>query len=197
MAIIEGERNVQKHAKELLKERADDMEKRLRDTEKTVINNAQYLRRRQLEVSNVPTAVPDEQLTRVITDFLRTTGEDVKEADIDKCHRLSRQTTVIMEFGSRKVRDGILMSRKKLKDKKEELQAIGLDNSFINESLCYEYRQMDYVCRRLKKSELIKDTWYFNGKLFVVDYAGKKHQIRHITDTYVFSSVEAIATYLK
>ena len=89
------------------------------------------------------------------------------------------------------------MARSKLKDKKEQLQAMRLEKSFINERLCYEYRQMDYICRRLKKSRRIKDTWFFNGKLFVIDGAGKKHQIRYITDTYDFSSVETITAYLK
>ena len=197
LTVLEGEWDVQKRVNELLKKRSDKVEQSLITAEKTISNNAQYLRRRQLEISNVPIDIASPDLTKTITAFLNITGEVIKEEDIDKCHRLKKNTTVIMEFKTRQVRDGILMARSKLKDKKKEAEKVGLGKSFINESLCYEYRHLDYICRRLKKSEKVKDTWFFNGKLFVVDFDGTKHLIKHITDTYKFSSVEAIDAYTK
>ena len=197
MTALEGERDIQKRVNELLKERADQSDKKLIEMEKSVIDNSQYLRRRQLEISNVPEAIENKDLTKTMAEFLSETGEKVDAGDIDKCHRLKKNTTVIMEFKTRTVRDSVLMARSKLKNKRVRVEEMGLGKSFINESLCHDYRKIDYICRRLKRSELIKDTWYFNGKLFVIDWNDKKHQIRHLTDTYIFCSPEAIGAYLK
>ena len=65
---LEGERSVQSRVNEELKGRADALELRLIDNEKTTINNAQYLRRRQIEVSNVDKKISNNQLKSVMAD---------------------------------------------------------------------------------------------------------------------------------
>ena len=124
------------------------------------------------------------------------TNTKVTSADLDKCHRMQKETVVIMEFKTRTMRDKVVMGRKLLKDK-EEMAELGLRASFINESLCPEYRKLDYLCRTMKKKGIINDTWFFNGRLFVMDNAKKKWFISHINDITEFVDIDTINQYLK
>ena len=195
--VLEGERAIQMTVNKLQKERVDNLQYRLTQNEKTTTNNAQYLRRRQLEVNNVTGSIENEDLTKAVASFLSTTGVKVREEDLDKCHRLKSNTTVIMEFKSRALRDSVLMARKTLKGKKTENNDLGLGKSFISESLCNEYHRLSYLCGKLKKDGYAKETWYFNGKLFLTDTNGKKFQIQHLSDIYEFATPESIDKYLK
>ena len=127
--VLEGERAIQANVNKLQKERADNLECRVTHAEKTNTNNAQYLRRRQLEISNVHEEIDDERLPKVVASFLSNTGVNVNEDDLEKCHRLKKKSTVIMEFGSRSLRDSVLMSRKKLEMRRKETNELGLGNS--------------------------------------------------------------------
>ncbi len=181
-----------------VKERVDSLESRLTVNEKTTTNNAQYLRRRQLEVNNVPDSISPQDLTKTISSFLEVTGVEVPVEVIDKCHCLKNNSTVIMELKSRTVRDAILIGRKTMKSKvnREVLDGMGLGKSFISESICNELRRLDYVCRRLKKDGLISETWFFNGRLFVVAKNNKIH-IEHLTDILKVAPGDRIKDYLK
>ena len=200
--VLESDNQIQKNANVLLKERADILEERIVKTERTITNDSQYLRRRQLEVSNVSETIDDRQLKNIMSNFLSMTGQEVDQYDIDVIHRMKKKTTVIMELRNRTIRAGVLGKRKNLAsvspDQRKELAAMGLANScYINESLCSEYHRLFYVCRRLKSDNHIKDCWFFGGKLIAVDHANKKSRIEHITDTYAYALVDAISRYLK
>ena len=170
----------------------------MNENEKTTINNAQYLRRRQIEVSNVDKKISNNQLKSVMADFLSETGERVKVEDLDKCHRLKKETTIIMEFGSRAKRDAVLIGRKNLKGKNDVLSEMGLAKSFISESMCFELRRLDYICRRLKKDKYIFDTWFFNGRLYVLkNDKGKRVQIQHMLDLLPFAVRDMVDRYLR
>lgn len=120
------------------------------------------------------------------------TGEDVSAEDFDKCHRLKKKSMVIIKFRLHKLRDEVLVNRKNLKNKRNETGDMGCGKSFIKESSCLQYRGLGYACRRLKKDEKIKDSYFYNGRLFVIENDGKKVQIEHLTDTYEFSSEEIV-----
>ena len=98
MEALESEKLVQQKVNKLLKDRADKMEVRIVQTEKSTTNNSQYLRRSQLEVRSVPETNYDKYLKKQMAEFLSVTGQDVTEEDIDVVHRLKKKTTVIMEF---------------------------------------------------------------------------------------------------
>ena len=90
-----------------------------------------------------------------------------------------------MEFKFREKRDLVILGRKNLKDKKAELEKHNATTIIISESLCAEYQHLSYLCRRLKKDHHIEETWFFNGKLFILqDHDAKKEQILHISDLY-------------
>ena len=42
-----------------------------------------------------------------------------------------------------------------------------LGNIILTESLCNEYKHLDYIVRMLKKGRQIDDYWFTNGKLFM------------------------------
>ena len=75
----------------LLKQHADNLEERVMRNERNVTNDSQYLRRRQLEVSNVSEAIDDRSLKVIMSNFLSMTGQKVEEDDIDVIHRIKRK----------------------------------------------------------------------------------------------------------
>ena len=163
----------------------DVLESKMIAIEKVNVNNSQYLRNRQIEVKKVPTDITPVDLKIKMAELLSLTGVNVQMTDIDKCHRLSNQNNVIMEFRTRETRDSVLRGRKNLKDKDTELEDMNLKESMILESLCPEYATMDFVCRKLKKRHHISQTWFFNGKLWVkVLDLDDKVNIAHINDLY-------------
>ena len=145
----------------------------------------------------MPKEIDDGNLGALAASLMSLTNTQVAAADLDKCHRLQNESTVIVEFKTRTMRDSVVRGRKLLKNKTVAIEELGLSRSFINESLCPEYRKLDFVCRKLKKNDIIADTWFFNGRLFVVDKTGKKWFVSHMNDALKFASKEVIASYFK
>ena len=181
----ESELEVSKKVNTLLTERYDFLEHRMIQNDKTTTNNSQYLRRRQLEVKNIKSPISNgSALSEKMANLLSLTGQDVTADDLDKCHLLKKDT-VIMEFESRDMRDAVVRGRKNLKCKSVDLSHLLMDKVMITESLCPQLAQLDYACWQLKKNKCIHQTWFFNGRLFVVINDGeKKRQITHITDMH-------------
>ena len=90
----------------------ESLEKKVVELEKKTTRNSQYARNRQLEIHRVPTSIPDNELKEKVCLALSLTGVAVKSAEIDKCHRLKRKETVILEFKFRDKRDPVLGGRK-------------------------------------------------------------------------------------
>ena len=195
---LEGYNVISKNCNTLLKARIDRLEEKFVQTQKKTISNSQYARNRQLEIHRFPLTVPDVDLKKSVCSILSLTGQVVRPSDLDKCHRLKKKDTVIMEFKFRDRRDPVLDGRKNLKDKKGELTQLGMDKVIITESLCYEYKELDFLCRRLKQNKKIADTWFYNGKLFLKHKPEDKHgiQITHVMDLYQQFSFEEINSYL-
>ena len=100
-----------------------------------------------------------------------------------------------MEFKVREVRDAVLRGRKNLKHKSEELKNLDMEKVMVTESLCQPYGELDYICRKLKKSKRLNQAWFFNGRLHVEHGTGeratRKH-IAHISDLYNIFGKELI-----
>ena len=171
--------------------------KRVKHIERDLLNASQYLRNRQIEVHNVPEDVDNTALPEKVCEAISLTGSVVTPNHLDKCHRLSNNSSVILEFNTRKDRDNILFNRKSLKNKQEELAAINMKKIFITDSLCFEYKKLDYVCRCLKDRGEIKDCWFFNGKLFIILLSEEKLTVRSIDDLYNRFTVPLINSFLK
>ena len=175
------------------------LEEKIIQMEKRTTRNSQYARNRQLELHRVPTSITDSQLKDVICSALSLTGVPVKNVEIDKCHRLKRQETVILEFKFRDKRDPVLRNRKNLKNTSKELKELGMEQTIITESLCDEYKELDFICRNLKKKGKIAETWFFNGRLFIKHTPEESHgtQITHISDLHREFNIEIVNSILK
>ena len=185
----EGKLEITINANKLLKERVDQLERRVESDERRTINNAQYIRNRQVEVKGVKDAkLPEKEgdLKIKMAELFALTGKNVVADDLDKCHMLGKGgNTVIMEFKTREKRDAMLRARSQLKNKRQELADINMSNAFIIESMTREDSLIDYICRQLKKTNMLCETWFFNGRLWLkVGEHDKKMQISHIQDLW-------------
>jgi hypothetical protein len=197
----EGELAISINVSKLLTERTNALEKRIIDNERVTINNGQYLRNRQLEIKRLPDELanlPVGPLKSSIANLLSLTETRITPANIGKCHKLGRKGDVIVELNCREKRDEILLGRKNLKRKDDQLANMNLKNCLIVESMCREYGRLDFICRQLKKREVIGETWFFNGRLFIRGlHGGDRVQISHIADLHKNVGNDIIADILE
>ena len=64
------------------------LEKRVIDLEKKQAKSEQYSRRNNVEFSNIPNDIPDNQLEDKVTEICRESGVEVDQNDIEGCHCL-------------------------------------------------------------------------------------------------------------
>ena len=148
----------------------------------------QYARRRQIEMWNLPADITkleanSTKMKEECAAILSLTGEAVTTADIDIVHSLKKEGRLIMELTRRDLQSNILRKRKNLKEKKTSLAAKKCPKLSICESLCYEYKKLDYICRQLQKKELCEKTFFFNRKLHMVK-DGVYFTISHVDDLH-------------
>ena len=193
----ESELVVVKNVNNQLVEHVKGLEWRAVLLEKATINNSQYLRRRQMEIRNLPSGISNgDSLKKQMADLLSLTGVVVKPDDIDKCHTLGDKS-VIMEFKERELRDGVLRGRKLLKNKQDDLRNMAMEKVMILESLCKPYAEMDYICHSLKRNSEVVNTWFFNGRLYIEVTAGVKTQISHKQDLYDIFGKQMIDAFVR
>ena len=193
--VLESDKILQTNVNKLLRSDIDQLAQKVVELEKVAGQNAQYSRNRQLEIHNVPADIPSENLQDVVSAVLSVTGHAVSRNDLDKCHRLKRETSVICEFKYRERRDPILHMRKNLKTKAAELSALRVPKAIITESLSPYYQRLSFICRKLKSLDKISDTWFYNGRLFLKNLAGEKVTISHQVDIEKLFGVEIISSF--
>ena len=193
----ESEIVIIKNVNVLLKDHVDLLESRLDRIERLQIKDSQYLRNKQIELKSFPTDVDDESLKAKVCELISLTGVVVAPTNIDKCHRLYNKSNVIVEFKERELRDEMLRNRKNLKHKSEDLVKIKCSDTSILESLTPVYALLDFLCRKLKKDGFLSQTWFFNGKLWVIEHeGGRKLEISHIQDLYNMFGADNVDTYI-
>ena len=163
----------------------ETLQKNMIVIERNCNGNAQYARNRQLQLWNLPAATTDaEDLKTEAAKLLSLTGANIKAADIDVAHKIKRQGSIIVEFASRTKRNQVVMARKELKHKKADLAKASCPKMSVVESMTWENKRLDFLCRKLKEAKKIKETWFFMGKLNLVELGTKRHFISHITELY-------------
>ena len=136
--------------------------------ETNAFTNAQYHRRESVEVNLVPPSISDEELEMNICKALSLTGHEVKQDDLQACHRLKKKDSVIVKFKCRKLKRRVLVNRKNLRNKFEDLRQLKFSGKlFISESMCHENHQLAYKCRQLKNAGKIHSTWFWNNAVNV------------------------------
>ena len=122
--------------------------KRVVQLERNAVTNAQYHRRELVEINPVPPSISDEELELNICRALSLTGNEVKPDDLQACHRLKKKEAVIVKFNCRKLKQKVLINRKNLLNKSEDLPQLKFSGKlFISDSMCRKNHQLAYKCR--------------------------------------------------
>ena len=152
--------------------------------ERNAVTNAQYHRRESVEVNPIPPSISDEELELNICEALSLTGHEIKPNDLQACHRLKKKELVIVKFKCRKLKQKVLVSRKNLRNKSEDLRQLKFSGKlFISESMCHENHQLAYKCRQLKNAGKIHSTWFWNNAVNVkLSERSNPVKIFHIID---------------
>ena len=163
--------------------------------EREALNHAQYLRRRQIELWNLPDEIykedNEQKLKEHCAEILSFTDVEVQPKDIDVAHALKKDGRIIMELGRRDLHFKILKARKNLKNKKTDLVRKKVPKVSVVESMAYEYRRLDYISRQLVKQKKMDKCFFFNRKLHV-EKNGEHKLISHIMDLYNMYTFEVI-----
>ena len=86
----------------------------------------------------------------------------------------SKPREIIVKFRNPKARLALLKGRAALRKKKEK--------TFINEDLTQTRKSLAFQCRQLKRENKIQNTWVYNGTINILDNAGNKAKISHISE---------------
>ena len=158
--------------------------KRVVEFERNAITNAQYHRQESVEVNPATPSISDEELEVNICEALSLTRHEVKPDDLQACHRLKKKESVIVKCKCRKLKRSVLINRKNLRNKSEDLHQLRCSGKlFISESMCHENHQLAYKCRQLKNAGKIHSTWFWNNAVNVkLSERSRPVKIFHITD---------------
>ena len=74
-----------------------------------------------MEVNPVPPSISDEELELNICKALSLTAHEVKPDDLQACHCLKKKESVIVKFKCRKLKQRVVVNRKNLRNKSEDL----------------------------------------------------------------------------
>ena len=152
--------------------------------ERNALKNAQYHQQESVQVNPVPPSISDEQLEVNICKALSLSGYEVKPEDLHTYHRLKKKESVIVKFKCRKLKWSMLVDRKNLWNKSEDLHQLRFSRKlFISESMCHENHQLAYKCCQLKNAGKIHYTWSWNNAVNVkLSERSNPVKIFHIID---------------
>ena len=152
--------------------------------ERNAVTNVQYHRRKSVEVNPVPPSISDAEFQLNIYKALSLTGHEVKPDDLQACHRLKKKESVIVKLKCRKLKRRVLVNRKNLRNKSEDLRQLKFSGKlFILEGMCHENHQLAYKCCQLKNAGKIHSTWFWNNAVNVkLSERSNPVKIFHIID---------------
>ena len=72
----------------------------------------------------------------------------MEEKDLHACHRMKRRNRVILKIKDRRFRYQVMVNKKKLMEKKNELKELHFEKSlYLSDSTCPESHNLFYKCR--------------------------------------------------
>lgn len=129
----------------------------------------QYSRRQNVRISGI-TEQEGEDTDQLIVKFAKDALKvDITATDIDRSHRVGRKTQskptrdIIVRFVSYKSKSLFMRSRKAVRTYNNEHST----SHFVNEDLTRKRSNLAFEARKRKQQGLIKDTWTFDGKVFI------------------------------
>ena len=159
------------------------------DLEKKQAKSEQYSRRNNVEFSNIPNDIPDNQLEDKVIKICRESGVEVNQNDIEGCHRLpasrysrSDNKRVIVKFLNRKHSESLLFKKKSISSR--DFSNINISSKiFVSVSLCPYYRFIWGKCKDLQRGGKIHQVFCLGGTVSVkLSESGNPLKISHVTD---------------
>ena len=141
---LESQLLITKNVNSLLQERVIDLERQC-------WANAQYSRRECLEVSGIPNTIKQDELENKVLTIFKKVGCDIKNENIEACHRVRRQNNVIIKFSKRKDCQQVYSVKKDLA--KLDMKEVDLPEGtqvYINQSLCPYYKSLWSKSKKLR-----------------------------------------------
>ena len=184
-----------------LKNNFTDLEKRVQKNSQKSEKNANYPRRDCLELSGIPVR-PDhngeEDCKQMVMDICKELHLSLRSDAISTAHRLKQHPSktgpppIIVKFCRRDDRNDVFFLRKQLKS--TQVNILGIERLFINESLTPEKKKLLYECKKYTRENFVHFgkifIWSFKGDLFArqnVENANK-FQINHMDDFILFGT---------
>lgn len=163
----------------VLKKENSELKEMNQKTQTDINDLEQYGRRWNLRLFNVTEKqgeTADDVARKACSVFTDLVGVATTANDLEACHRVGRVTeggkrprAILVRFSNRALRDKVLASRKKLKEKKV---SIGEDLTAENARLCYT----------AYKHSASLQSWTVNGKVFAKIKNGKTLRLQYGTD---------------
>ena len=146
----------------------------------------------------VPTSIDDDVPESSVCRALSLTSHEVKPDDLQACHRLKKKDTVIIKFKCWKQRCSILINRKNLYNKSDDLNQLNFSGRlFVSESMCHENHQLSYKCRQLKNAGKIRSTWSWNNSVNVkLNERSQPTKIHHVIDIEKLLGVDNLDEFI-
>ena len=145
----------------------------------------QYERRSSIEISGIPTSVPDEEIEEACITVIKAAKAKAHNKfpghfDIQAAHRKGKKGIVICKFVNRKFAYSAVSNGKNLKG--VEIFEGG-EPVYINSSLCPEFGYLHFAVRQAKKNNKLHSYRVRQGVMYVKKTeADREVQVSHETD---------------
>ena len=157
----------------MLKEKVNMLESKVSDLETNCNSLEQYGRRNNLELSGIPDSVEDKDLEKTVIKIFEKIDVTVNDNDIEACHRVGKSKDgvpkkTIVRFCNRKNSKRALYNRKRLSPSSMDSIGLGKTRIFISENLTNYNNMLAYRCRKLKRANIIHNTYTRDGVVTIV-----------------------------
>ena len=148
-------------------------------------SNAQYSKRKTLEISVIPENIDNGELEGKVLTVLSKLDVNIDPANVEACHWLksnNKGKKTIVKLSRRKDSDEICRVRNKLKT--TDLKPIGITTPvYINDNLCFYYKTLWSKCKKLWSNKFIFGYWLSNGSIKIrIPELSPVKVISHIVD---------------
>ena len=144
-------------------------DKTIHDLEEKYDDIEQYSRKFNLEILGIPER-KEEDITQIILDLAEAIDADVREEDIDICHRLykaeGKARPIIVKFTNYDSKYEMYSKRLRLR-KVDNREKFGVERVFINENLTSRRALLYSKVRKKVKDNSVWNTWTMDGKIFL------------------------------
>ena len=137
--------------------------------EKNQEKGEQYSRRNNVELSDIPKSICDEDLENTVINICKEYGIVVEARNIEGFHRLplsrnsrGRDKKVIVKFVNRKYAEALLKDKKRISGKNVEHLHV-INKVFVSASLCPYYRYIWGKCKDLQRQGEVHHVFYRGG----------------------------------